>query len=105
MDVFEEKLRIAIITQTVDIADTDLGFFHNWIKTFAKRCEKVFVICLKKGELDLPQNVRVFELGKDKWSRFNDFSHSETMWRRLKPSAFGSSSSIRCRPFVARTIS
>ena len=73
MDVFETKLRIAIITQAVDITDSDMGFFHNWIKAFALKCEKVFVICLKKGSFDLPQNVRVFQLRENKVARFVDF--------------------------------
>ncbi len=70
---FEKKLRIAIVTQVVDVADSDLGFFHNWIKAFAAKCERVYVVCLKKGKIDLPQNVRIFVLRKKKLKRLADF--------------------------------
>ncbi len=58
-------MKLLIVTQKVDINDDILGFFHDWIKKFAKNCEKVIVICLEKGAYDLPENVRVFSLGKE----------------------------------------
>lgn len=58
-------MRILIITQAVDRNDTTLGFFHRWIEEFAKRTEKVEVICLKQGEYDLPRNVSVYSLQKE----------------------------------------
>ncbi len=59
-------MKLLIITQKVDINDDVLGFFHDWILEFAKNCEKVTVICLEKGKYDLPDNVRVYRLGKEK---------------------------------------
>lgn len=59
------KKNLLIITQKVDKTDPVLGFFHNWIIEFSKNLEKVNVICLEKGEYDLPQNVKVFSLGKE----------------------------------------
>lgn len=58
-------MKLLIITQKVDINDPILGFFHNWILEFAKNVEKVSVICLEKGAFDLPENVRVYSLGKE----------------------------------------
>ncbi len=58
-------MKLLIITQTVDKNDSVLGFFHSWIEEFAKTCEQVTVICLKKGEYDLPENVNVLSLGKE----------------------------------------
>lgn len=55
---------LLILTQAVDRADPILGFFHEWIREFARRCEKVTVICLREGEHDLPDNVSVYSLGK-----------------------------------------
>jgi glycosyltransferase involved in cell wall biosynthesis len=49
----------------VDSEDQILGFFIDWIKEFAKDCEKVSVVCLKKGKYDLPANVSVYSLGKE----------------------------------------
>jgi glycosyltransferase involved in cell wall biosynthesis len=58
-------MKLLILTQKVDINDDLLGFFHGWIKKFAKYCKSVIVICLQKGEYDLPQNVKVLSLGKE----------------------------------------
>lgn len=59
-------MKLLIITQKVDRNDPILGFFHRWIVEFAKNCEKVTVICLMQGEYDLPENVKVLSLGKEK---------------------------------------
>lgn len=57
---------LLIITQKVDENDDVLGFFHEWIREFSKKWNKVFVICLKRGDYDLPDNVRVLSLGKER---------------------------------------
>lgn len=59
-------MRLLIITQAVDMDHPVLGFFHAWIAEFAKRCEGVEVICLFEGRHELPKNVRVYSLGKEK---------------------------------------
>lgn len=59
-------MKLLIITQKVDINDDVLGFFHEWIRKFSEKFEKVTVICLKLGQCDLPGNVRVFSLGKER---------------------------------------
>lgn len=58
-------MKLLIITQKVDKNDDVLGFFHDWIREFSKYAEKITVICLYKGEFDLPANVRVLSLGKE----------------------------------------
>ncbi len=58
-------MKLLIITQKVDKNDAILGFFHAWILDFAKNCEKLIVICLEKGEYDLPENVKILSLGKE----------------------------------------
>ncbi len=58
-------MNLLILTQKVDINDSVLGFFHDWLKKFANKFEKVTVICLEKGEYDLPSNVEVLSLGKE----------------------------------------
>jgi glycosyltransferase involved in cell wall biosynthesis len=58
-------MKLLICTQIVDSNDSNLGFFHEWIAEFAKQCEEVTVICLKKGTYALPPNVRVLSLGKE----------------------------------------
>ena len=58
-------MKLLLITQTVDMEDANMGFFHNWILEFSKKFEKISVICLEKGSFDLPKNVKVFSLGKE----------------------------------------
>ncbi len=58
-------MKILILTQKVDKNDPILGFFHRWLVEFAKHYEQVSVICLGKGQYDLPSNVRVYSLGKE----------------------------------------
>ena len=50
-------MKLLICTQKVDKNDSVLGFFHRWIEEFAKHCEKVTVICLQKGDDDLPAKI------------------------------------------------
>ena len=65
-------MKILVITQAVDRNNTVLGFFHEWIIQFAKKAELVNVICLEKGDFDLPANVKVMSLGKENLrSRFS----------------------------------
>jgi glycosyltransferase involved in cell wall biosynthesis len=63
-------MELLILTQKADINDDVLGFMHGWIKEFSKHCKSVIVVCLRKGEYDLPPNVRVLSLGKEE----NNFS-------------------------------
>lgn len=58
-------MKLLIITQKVNKEDFILGFFHKWILELSKKFEKISVICLEKGEHNLPQNVKVFSLGKE----------------------------------------
>ncbi|MDB5194420.1 MAG: hypothetical protein JWN50_434 [Parcubacteria group bacterium] len=59
-------MKLLIVTQKVDRNDPVLGFFHGWIIEFSKYYEKVSVICLEEGTHDLPANVSVYSLGKEK---------------------------------------
>ncbi len=61
-------MKLLICTQIVDTTDPALGFFHAWIEEFARTAEEVHVICLKEGVHDLPSNVHVYSLGKEKGS-------------------------------------
>lgn len=61
-------MRLLVITQKVDVDDSNLGFFHIWLEKLAERVEQLFVICLQKGEYKLPNNVTVLSLGKEQRS-------------------------------------
>ncbi len=57
---------ILVITQKVDQEDDLLGFFVAWLREFARSFDRVFVIALAKGKYDLPSNVVINSLGKEK---------------------------------------
>lgn len=59
-------MKLLITTQSVDLDDPVLGFFHVWIEALSKHYEKVTVICLREGVHTLPSNVTVLSLGKEK---------------------------------------
>lgn len=62
-------MKLLITTKTVDEDDQLLGFFIEWIRLFSKNFEKVTVLCLEKGKFELPKNVEVISLGKDRGIR------------------------------------
>lgn len=47
------------------MSDPILGFFHRWLQKMASRVDSLLVICLLKGEYNLPKNVLVLSLGKE----------------------------------------
>jgi glycosyltransferase involved in cell wall biosynthesis len=58
-------MKILICTQVIDQTDSSLGFFQKWVSELSTKFEHIEVICLKKGEYDLPANVSVHSLGKE----------------------------------------
>lgn len=58
-------MKLLIFTQSVDLNDTTLGFFHGWIEELSNHVEEITVICLWKGNYKLPKNVRIYTLGKE----------------------------------------
>lgn len=61
-----DKLRLLVVTQRVDDRDTNLATHVRWLKEFASLCESVTVITQSVGTYELPQNVRVLSLGKER---------------------------------------
>ena len=59
-------MKLLIVTQRVDKKDPILGFFHRWIEEFAKNCDQVTIIGQMVGQYDLPKNVCVESLWKEK---------------------------------------
>jgi len=59
-------MNLLVINEKLDIDDTTLAPFHGWVAEFAKHCERVTVISLGVGRYELPGNVKVFSLGKEK---------------------------------------
>lgn len=65
-DIRTKKIRLLVVTQRVDIQDTNLGFHILWLREIAKQVASLTVIAQSVGEFDLPSNVRVLTLGKEK---------------------------------------
>lgn len=59
-------MKLLIVAQVLDTEDPVLGFFHDWVHRLAHRIEHIEVICLREGKHELPQNVRVQSLGKER---------------------------------------
>lgn len=74
-------MKLLIITQKVAKNDPILGFFHRWIEEFSKHYESIVVICLEAREFDLPNNVRVLSLGKDKSVKHQVFNKGKYIYR------------------------
>lgn len=66
-----------VITQKVDLDDDLLGFFHNWLEKLAAKTKTLIVVALSVGRYDLPNNVAVFSLGKEKMEKLPRW------WRRV----------------------
>ena len=59
-------MKLLIVCQALDKKHPILGFFHRWVEEFAKHATSIVVIASHVGECDLPQNVSVHSLGKEK---------------------------------------
>jgi glycosyltransferase involved in cell wall biosynthesis len=68
-------MKLLIITRKVDQSDERAGFFIDWLRVFAKNFNQLYVICQEKGrEVDLPKNVEIYSLGKEKgYGRIRQF--------------------------------
>ncbi|MBU1131196.1 glycosyltransferase [Patescibacteria group bacterium] len=61
----DQKLKILYITQKVDFNDDLLAAIHSWLEDLAGKVNKLYIVCLYKGEVKLPDNCQVFSLGKE----------------------------------------
>ncbi|HJV33152.1 MAG TPA: glycosyltransferase family 4 protein [Patescibacteria group bacterium] len=75
-------MRILVVTQVVDADSSTLGFFIEWLREFARQCEEVRVIGLAVGRHDLPANVRVMSMGKEKGA--GKFARLFAFWKHLR---------------------
>jgi len=69
-------MKLLVITQIIDSTDPGLGFFHRWLEVFSEESDSVVAMCLKEGHHELPANVRVVSLGKEK-----GVSRLKYLWR------------------------
>lgn len=59
-------MKLLVVAQKIDKEDDILGFFPLWVEELAKKTESVFVISNYVGKHDLPKNVKIFSLGKER---------------------------------------
>lgn len=77
-------MRILIVTQAVDSGSSTLGFFIEWLREFSKQCERVEVIALSVGAYDLPPNVHVASMGKERGA--GKITRLLNLWKGLRRS-------------------
>lgn len=59
-------MRVLWFNLATDADDTILGFTVRWIEAVAQRVERVYVVTMRQGRLQLPGNVRVVSLGRER---------------------------------------
>jgi len=83
-------MRLLIITQRVDIDDDNLGFFHRWLEKIAEKVDELYIICLSEGKYHLPQNTKVYSLGKEQgYSKLRQFIRLQKFLLRSLPKVDG----------------
>jgi glycosyltransferase involved in cell wall biosynthesis len=81
-------MRVLMLTRRVDREDWLAGFAHTWIERLAHhpQVDHLDVICLEQGVIDLPSNVHVSSMGKERgYSRLRELSE----FRRALRSVIG----------------
>ena len=59
-------MRLLLFNLAMDADDPILGFATHWVSALAKRVESIHVITMRAGRMDLPDNVQVWSVGKEK---------------------------------------
>ncbi|MBN2518218.1 MAG: glycosyltransferase family 4 protein [Candidatus Altiarchaeota archaeon] len=62
-------MKVLFFTRKLDKNDPRIGFAHRWVQELAGRVDRLYVVCLEKGQVDLPKNVEIHTLGKGKIRR------------------------------------
>lgn len=59
-------MRLLLFNLATDADDPILGFTTRWIAALAKRVEFIHVITMRAGRVEVPDNVQVHSIGKEK---------------------------------------
>ena len=86
----QRPLRLLLFNLAVDADDAALGFVVEWVRMLAERCESVDVITMRAGDYDLPENVRVFSVGKERGygEARRALEFYRILWRLLKENTY-----------------
>jgi len=84
-------MKLLMITRKIDKDDGLAGFTFNWVKKLSSNVDKIYVMCLEKGNADgLPENVTVYSLGKEKGkNRWREFWRFHKYAVKLVPKVDG----------------
>ena len=74
-------MKILLITEKIDKDDEMFGYFHGRIIDFIPYCEKLTIICLEEHAHNLPSNVPVLSLGKEK--KFSRLKYTLNFYRYI----------------------
>ncbi len=75
-------MKLLLLTQKIDRDDPVLGFFHRWVEALSSRVDSVSVVALGVGSYDLPTNVHIHSLGKEKGA--NRFQVLREFYRSIR---------------------
>jgi glycosyltransferase involved in cell wall biosynthesis len=59
-------MRLLLFNLATDADDPILGFATRWISALAEYMESIDVITMRSGKVEVPKNVRVYSVGKEK---------------------------------------
>lgn len=59
-------MRLLLFNLATDAGDPILGFTTRWVAALAKRVKFIHVITMQEGQVEVPGNVRVYSVGKEK---------------------------------------
>ncbi len=68
-------MRLLWLNLATDLDDPVLGFTTSWIREIAKFVDSIQVITMRLGRAELPENVQIYSVGKEK-----SFSEPRRIW-------------------------
>ncbi len=74
-------MRLLWFNLATDLDDPLLAFTNSWIREVATRVDSIHVITMRLGRVELPKNVRIYSVGKEKG--FNEPRRALEFYRHL----------------------
>ena len=59
-------MRLLWFNLATDLDDPILAFTNSWIRAIANKVDSIHVITMRLGRTELPENVRIYSVGKEK---------------------------------------
>src|SRR5262245_17540345 len=60
------SMNLLLFNLATDADDTVLGFTTDWLSTFSQYFTNIYVITMRSGKFQLPSNVSVYSIGKER---------------------------------------